>query len=1437
MGTVYLAERADKQYQRTVALKLLRGWNVGSERLVRRFLEERQILAVLDHPDIARLFDGGVTLDGLPWFAMEFVEGVPIDRHCDERGLSVEARLELFCRVCAAVQYAHRNLVVHRDLKPGNILVTAEGQVKLLDFGIAKLLGGDAAGASASLTATGERLMTPLYASPEQIRGDPISTASDVYALGVLLYELLTGRYPYRLATREPHEVARAILEQEPERLSAAVVRPRELSESADASVALGVPPAKVARRLRGDLDTIVDTAIQKDPARRYGTAEQLEADVRRHLAGLPVTARPDSRLYRTQKFVRRRRVGVAMAAGVALLVVGFAVVSGVQSLRIRSQASRIGVERDRAEQVSRFLAGLFQMSDPYARAGGNLTARQVLDSGAARIDRELAAQPDARAQMLFEMGRAYFGLGFRDRARRFVETSLAIRRRASPEGTIEIAQTLDFLRVVLLDQGELDDAEKAAREALALRRTFPGAPLRDVARTLNGLAAVLRAAGRFGDADSISREAIAIDEGRTGDNRLDLAESLEGLAHAVRERGDFAVAESLYGRVLALRRQELPEEHPIVASSVVNLAAALGDAGQAAAADSLFRYGLGAKRRLLGPEHPDMAVDEARYARLLHRRGSDREAERLYRHALTIAQQRLPAAHPVSATILLGLGELLLDRGASERAESLIREALAMRRTALPPGHPAVAEAEQAMGAALMARGRYVEAELYLLPSREGLRATYGDRDPRTQAALQRLLTLYAALGQPQRANELRAELEGSRLPRAGNASDSARAVDSNVVAIFPFRVAEADPALADLGDVLQDLLADRLTGEGSPRALDPNTVLRALPSTGHSHADAIPLDVALRLAGQLGARWLVHGTVGGTSQRLSLEARLLAVPAGGTVAEAHAAGGPDSLPYLADRLLARLLAVQAARDSEELAALSRVSLPALRAYLTGRAAYRRGQAATPHFERALSLDSTFAPAALALAALGDFFQTTTGLGERWKFDAVWRQRNGLSPADRALLIAYLGPRYPRPSSLAERIAAGQEATRVAPDRVEAWFLAGDNLVQYGSLVSYPAWEPRAIEAFGRALALDSSHVEALEDLLVLAAGAGDREQVLRYVDRYFAHSPDAESADFARWVTAIALGDSLALARLRPRFAEMAPMTLLRIAIWSQTHGVGMIDGDRAANVLLRRATDTRARRIAMIRIVPLLLTRGRPMEAKRMLAGSEVGFGPRQGVGALDFRIYAALYWDGDTSDAAAAAQRLEGYVGGGRLQPWESPDRSAAACALAHWWLAAGEADRARAALVQARRFAHAGESAEPLATPICMAAAEAQLAAARGRPFAAELARLDSLLGAAWNSRDLLLTVGNLVAARLHEARGEVPRVLEVIRRRSGWNAFLSTQPREEGRLAALAGDRDGAVRAYRHYLALRSAPEPSLREEAERVRAELERLERGIAER
>ena len=590
MGAVYLAERSDDQYQKRVALKLLPAWSAADDRRVQRFLDERQILAALDHPDIARLLDGGVTADGWPWFAMEYVEGMPVDRHCEEHRLSNEDRLELFCRVCAAVQYAHRNLVVHRDLKPANILVTTEGRVKLLDFGIAKLLGNERDAGAPSLTVTGERLLTPMYASPEQIRGEPVSTATDVYALGVLLHVLLTGTSPYRLSAGEQHEVIRAVLDQEPEPPSVAILR---TGRGADGN------PAQLARRLRGDLDTIVLKAMEKDPARRYGTAEQLEADVRNHLAGLPVTARPATRLYHLRKFLRRHRLGAAVTAAITMLVLGFAAVTAVQSARIRAQTERIALERDRAEEVIQYLSNVFHTAVPSPREGRGVTAREVLDSSAARVERDLSAQPEARARVLLEMGRAYHDLGINDRARHLLEASIALRRGSFPAGQRELAQTLDLLGAVLLEQGVLDSAKRAYDEALTLHRRLPGDRRGDVARTLNGLAAVNRAQGRLREAESVVREALAIDRARPGDHASDVAQSLRGLGQVLLDGGDYTGAETLYRQALSLLPRQRSEEDFAVAGLMLDLAAALKGQGRNAVADSLLRQGLALYRRL----------------------------------------------------------------------------------------------------------------------------------------------------------------------------------------------------------------------------------------------------------------------------------------------------------------------------------------------------------------------------------------------------------------------------------------------------------------------------------------------------------------------------------------------------------------------------------------------------------------------------------------------------------------------------------------------------------------------------------------------------------------------------------------------------------------------------------------------------------------------
>ena len=605
MGAVYLAERSDDQFQKRVALKLLPGRSARDERRVQRFVEERHILAALDHPDIARLLDGGLTADGVPWFAMEYVEGVPIDRYCDDARLPIEERLELFCRVCAAVQYAHRNLVVHRDLKPANILVTRDGRVRLLDFGIAKLLVSQP-GIRPELTATDERVLTPLYASPEQIRGDAISTGSDVYSLGVLLYALLTGRYPYRLSSWQHHEVARAVLERDAEPPSLAVLHGAttpvdgETRSPADTATVRRTTSEKLRRRLRGDLDAIVLRALEKLPSRRYLTTEQLEADVRNHLAGLPVTAQRAGRLYLARKFLRRHRLSVAAAATFVLLLMGFALAMAVQSSRIRAQAARIALERDGTRAVLDYVTNVIKQAIPN-RPGRGVTGLDVLDTATARINRGLVQQPEARAHLMLSFARQYLQIDSAERARRLLDTSLALQRAYPTGDDRDLAETLHLLGEARLARGELGEAERAYREALALRRGLFGDRDAHVARTLNGLSRVYRLQNHVPDARVAAAEALSIDNA-SGGMGTDVVESLQSLAGARLDLGDSVEARTLYRRALETLRTRVPEPSPIVIVATIDLASALegGSARERVEADSLIRHVLTLERRLL---------------------------------------------------------------------------------------------------------------------------------------------------------------------------------------------------------------------------------------------------------------------------------------------------------------------------------------------------------------------------------------------------------------------------------------------------------------------------------------------------------------------------------------------------------------------------------------------------------------------------------------------------------------------------------------------------------------------------------------------------------------------------------------------------------------------------------------------------------------------
>jgi serine/threonine-protein kinase len=796
MGAVYLADRVDGQFDQQVALKLVKH-GMDTEQFLQRFRAERQILARLQHPNIARLLDGGIDANGRPYFALEYVVGEPIDRYCDARGLAIDDRLALFLAACHAVMYAHGNLVVHRDLKPAHILVTEDGQVRLLDFGIAKVLSED--DAQAGLTQVGIRAFTPAYASPEHVRGEAVGTSTDVYSLGMILYELLTGVRPYEVENRSPLEVERVVCHTEPEKPSTKIAHSWGASVQAAETFgrAHGLDPARARRRLTGDLDVICLKALQKEPARRYPSAEALLEDIRRNLAGLPVLARPDTIGYRVAKFVGRHRLGLAgTAASVAL----FAALVGFYTVRLSNERDRAQQEAAKAEQVATFLTGLFEVSDPSESSGQTITARELLDQGAQRIERELASQPIVRASMMRVIGDVYHSLGLHTSAKPLLERALQEHRRLYGATHEETAESETALAVLLQDMGDVKAAEPLYRHALATRQQVFGAQHEKVSESLGLLAFLLETNGDYANAEQLARQVLELDRRLFAADHPRIAESKAKLAGMLRRQQRHDDAEPLLREALAAQRKHYGNKDLNVASTIRNLASLLRDRGALAEAESLYQEALAIRREILGDVHPEVAVALNSYAMLLDRKGDRDGAVTAYREFIRIAQvihqgrahpdlaagysnlamtlqgqgrldeaaamfllsiqvadQVLAADHPNRAFPKVGLASIYMEQGRFATAEPILREALALRRSALPAGHRYIGDSLIELGTCLTGLRRFGEAEEHLLEAYRLLLKGLGAQDDRTQRALRRLDALYRAWGRPERAAALR--------------------------------------------------------------------------------------------------------------------------------------------------------------------------------------------------------------------------------------------------------------------------------------------------------------------------------------------------------------------------------------------------------------------------------------------------------------------------------------------------------------------------------------------------------------------------------------------------------------------------------------------------------------------------------------------------------
>ncbi len=725
MSVVYRAERADGHFDRHVALKLLPRY-FETDRRRARFRAERQILADLEHPNIAGLLDGGVTEAGRPYLVMEYVDGRPITTYCTMHDMPLDARLHLLQAVCRAVQHAHQRLVVHRDLKPGNILVTDTGEgprVKLLDFGIAKLLDATDATWTRPMTRTGEHWMTPEYAAPEQVRGGAITTATDVYQLGVLAYELLTHERPFDVSGKPLTEVERIIAETTPARPSTA------LQSHVDGAGTEGprLTDPKAWRRLRGDLDTIVMKALRKEPKRRYGSAEALADDLDRFLNGHPVHARPATVRYRMQKFVHRHRTGVTLAAAAAVLLVAFVAALAYQRTVAVQERDRAAREADKAEQVSAFLVSLFESHAPEEARGDTVTARELLNRGIARAE-ALDGQPLVQAQMFSVIGDVRRAYGNYASADSLLSRALQIRRAQHDVPHPEIAQSARELAALRMDQGAFEAADSLFQSAIDMLRALHDGPHAELAIALSDRSTLHSQQGDYADAEALAQEALAMRRTLYDPPHEALAASLNNLAAVYYRLNRLGEAAPLYEESLAMHRKLLGEDHPRIATLLNNLANLYDSLDQLDQAERYRRQTLALDRKLFGTPHRYVASDLASLGSILSSKGNHEEAIATVREAVAMQRELLGTSHPDVATALDVLGRTLINADRHSEAEAVLRESLALRRERFDGPHPRLVNTLNALGTVCRATARYDEAVAHYREAIAVQRETVGD-------------------------------------------------------------------------------------------------------------------------------------------------------------------------------------------------------------------------------------------------------------------------------------------------------------------------------------------------------------------------------------------------------------------------------------------------------------------------------------------------------------------------------------------------------------------------------------------------------------------------------------------------------------------------------------------------------------------------------------
>ncbi len=731
MGAVYLASRADKEFEKKVAVKLIKR-GLDTDEIIKRFRNERQILAGLDHTNITRLIDGGATDDGLPYLVMDYVEGKPLTKYSEANQLTINQRLKLFLHICSAVRYAHQNLIIHRDLKPSNILVTDDGVPKLLDFGIAKLI--DEANEE-TFHNTLTRVMTPEYASPEQVQGKPITTASDVYTLGVILYELLTGERPYKVKSKSADEISKIITDSEPLKPSSVISSKNKIQDSDSENSKFKIQNSKL---LKGDLDNIVLMAMRKEPERRYSSVEQFAGDIQRYLDGLPVIAQEDTFSYRASKFIARNKTGVAAGIGIAASLVAGIIATSRQSRIAKRERDIARNETRKAERINQFLQKTLSSADPREH-GKNTTVLEALQFAAVQIESEFADQPEIKADLHSTIGKTYLNLEQTEQAEPHLLAALEIRRDFLPEISEEIAASLNNLGLLNRIKGDFQTAEPLFHQSLKILSEIYGEKHPAIAEVLENLGFLFLFQGRHDEAvDTYNRE-LAIRRELNGENHPSTARTIAHLADCFGIMGDYAGSEKHYRQARKIIHSHYPKTHPNAIEVSAGLASALLRTNQREAEELLFEI-LEIKEKVFGKENPQYAWTLYNLAFLMNNQNQFDEGQKFAGEILALRNAFINDENPVISAALQMSAIALMGKKEVEKAEPLLRESLALREKTLSEDHWILDTSKSILGECLAQTGKSEEAEFLLLSSYENLLKKLGDSHEQTQNARKRV-------------------------------------------------------------------------------------------------------------------------------------------------------------------------------------------------------------------------------------------------------------------------------------------------------------------------------------------------------------------------------------------------------------------------------------------------------------------------------------------------------------------------------------------------------------------------------------------------------------------------------------------------------------------------------------------------------------------------